>query len=157
MNDQLEEQLARIERILDEILERLKLLEDLIARGDEEARIALEAYRLTRAPIQKAIHIASKTVRALDRLSPYAREDMIHRAIIEVLAANGPQSLRSLERGVRRLVGRASRNTIRRKLDELEEAGVVRVERRGRRLVISLAEEEAGNSKNDNPGRAGAG
>ncbi|MEB3787222.1 MAG: hypothetical protein GSR78_00540 [Desulfurococcales archaeon] len=156
MNDQLEEHLARIERILDEILERLKLLEDLIARGDEEARIALEAYRLTRAPIQRAIQVASKTVRALDRLSPYAREDMIYRAIIEVLAANGPQSLRGLERGVRRLVGRASRNTIRRKLGELEEAGVVRVERRGRQLVISLAEEKAGSTKEDTTGGTSA-
>ncbi len=152
MNDRLDEQLARIERILLEVLERLRLLEEAIARESVEAHIAIEVYKALQTPIHSALAIASRTIRALERLNPHTREDIIYKAIIEVLAAGGPQSLRGLEQGVRRLVGRASRNTIRKKLRDLEEAGIVRVERRGRRMVISLVEDERERGPKDGSG-----
>lgn len=64
--------------------------------------------------------------------------DEITRAIIEALAAKGPQTLRGLEREVRRIRGKASRRKISERVRWLEEIGVVEVERRPNRSIVRL-------------------
>ncbi len=150
MRDRRDDRLDRIEQLLAEILERLVHLEEELRRGSTEARIGIELHRVLRVPIQKSLKIASKVIDAVERLNPVARQDLVNRAIIEALAAHGPQTLRSLERSVRALVGTASRSTIKRRLHILEEAGIIVVERRGRRMVIRLAEQ--GDTREDNTG-----
>ena len=139
----LEERLRRIEELLERVLERLERLEGLTGTLSLQARLALEIAQAFTMQAQEAVSAARRAAQALARLGGEDLGDSITRAIIEALAARGPLSLRGLEREVRRLRGRASRSIITGRLRRLEEAGIVRVERRGRRMVISLAVEEA--------------
>ena len=139
----LEERLRRIEELLERVLERLERLEGLTGTLSLQARLALEIAQAFTMQAQEAVSAARRAAQALARLGGEDLGDSITRAIIEALAARGPLSLRGLEREVRRLRGKASRSIIVGRLRRLEEAGVVRVERRGRRMVISLAVEEA--------------
>ena len=133
----LEERLARIERLLAEVLERLERLERALPAGDE-ARIAAEMVLAAGVPAQQALKAARQVVRLLGTTGG---GDDLTRAIVEALALQGPLSLRGLERAVRRIRGRASRIKIRERLEKLEQLGIVVVERRGTRMVVRLAEE----------------
>ncbi len=135
-----EERLARIEKMVAELLERLRILEDIVSASGMEARIAVDLALAFAKPAHEALRISRIVVENLARLNP-GESDELAKAIIEALAVNGSMSLRELEREVRRIRGRASRSRIRSKLEELESTGVVVLERRGRRLVIRLASE----------------
>jgi hypothetical protein len=137
-----EEKLERIERLLREVLERLERLERLAGLRGEEARIAVELAALITRPVGNAVAAIARAAAAVDAMRRFRVDDPISRAIVEALAVHGTLTLRGLEREVRRLRGRASRSTIRERLRALESVGVVRVERRGRRLLASLAVEE---------------
>ena len=138
MPGDLEERLARIERLLQEALARLARLEEATLGASEEARLALELAMAFARPIQEALEASHRVLEALSRLGG-EEPDRLTRAIVEALAARGPTSLRGLEREVRRLRGSASRAAIRARVERLREAGVVEVEKRGRRMVIRLA------------------
>lgn len=138
----LEERLRRIEALLERVLERLDRLEGLTGTLSLEARLALEIAQAFTLHAQESVAAARRAARALARLGGHGLGDAVTQAIVEALAARGPLSLRGLEREVRRLRGTASRSVIAERLRRLEEAGVVRVERRGRRMVISLEDEE---------------
>ncbi|WP_148706321.1 hypothetical protein [Aeropyrum camini] len=131
--------MERIERLLAEVLERLRRIEEMAGAGGREARIAAEIATAFTLPIHEAISTARRVAQAVSRVDQRMADDGIARAIVEVLAVNGPTTLRGLEREVRRLRGTASRRVIRERLRVLERLGIVRVERRGRRMVISLA------------------
>ena len=137
----IEERLARIESLLAELLERLRVIEEVTVGSSVQARLAVDMVIAFSKPVQEAVRLAKVVASALERLEGGGDDDLA-KAIVEVLAANGPLSLRGLEREVRRIRGRASRSRIRAKVGELERIGIVRVERRGRRMVISLATEE---------------
>ncbi|MCE4625994.1 MAG: hypothetical protein F7C35_09070 [Desulfurococcales archaeon] len=134
----LDERLEKIERLLEDVLKILKRLEEATLGAGSEARLAVSLAIAFAKPIEEAVAASRRALRALSRLGLEDREDEVTRAIVEALAANGPLSLRGLEREVRKLRGSASRAAIRSRLRMLEEAGVVRVERRGRRMVIYL-------------------
>lgn len=136
----IEERLARIEALLAELLERLRVIEEVTVGSSVQARLAVDMVIAFSKPVQEAVRLAKVVASALERLG--GSDDDLAKAIIEVLAANGPLSLRGLEREVRRIRGHASRSRIQAKVGELERIGIVRVERRGRRMVISLATEE---------------
>lgn len=138
----LDERLERIERMLEDVLELLRRLEEATLGASAEARLAVTLAMAFARPIEEAVKASRRALRALSRLAGYEREDELTRAIVEALAISGPLSLRGLEREVRRLRGTASRAAIWSRLGLLERAGVVRVSRRGRRMVISLADEE---------------
>jgi len=147
----LEERLRRIEELLSQVLERLERLEGLVAGASEEARVAVQLAVAFSRPIQDAVRAARIALKAFSRARESGVDDELSEAIVEALAMAGrPLSLRGLEREVRRIRGTASRAAIRSRLRGLEEAGVVRVERRGRSMVIRLAVEEE-------PGEGGAG
>jgi DNA-binding transcriptional ArsR family regulator len=135
----LEERLERIERLLEEALARLARLEEATLGASEEARLAVELAMAFARPVQEMVEAARRSLAALSRLGAGEEPDGLTRAIVEALAARGPLTLRGLEREVRRLRGAASRSAIRSRLESLERAGVVVVERRGRRMVIRLA------------------
>ncbi|MCE4617385.1 MAG: hypothetical protein F7C32_02245 [Desulfurococcales archaeon] len=135
----LEEKLTRIEKLLAQVLERLERLEKQSYLLGEEARLGAEITLAFSVPVQEAISAARKIVNATRRGKSL---DSVSRAIIEALAVKGSLSLRQLEHEVRLLRGSASRNTIKKKVRRLEELGIVRVRRMGRRMVISLASGE---------------
>jgi len=135
------DRLERVERLLAEVLRRLERLESILSGVDaEEARIATRIAVEFSLPAYAAVKAAARIASALHRLSaePGGYDDL-DTAIIEVLAVEGPQTLRSLERRVRTVRGRASRRIIRERVARLEQLGLVRVERDGRGLRISLA------------------
>ncbi len=135
------DRLERVERLLAEVLRRLERLESMLSSMDaEEARIATRIAVEFSLPAYAAVKAAAKISSALHRLSaePEGYDDL-DTAIIEVLAVEGPHTLRSLERRVRAVRGRASRRIIRERVARLEKLGLVRVERDGRGLRISLA------------------
>ncbi len=134
----IEDRIRRIEIMLAELAERLERLERL-AGSPEEPGLAVEIALAFAASVQEALAAARRAAGALSRGGPEIAGDGISRAIVEALAVNGPLSLRALEREVRRLRGTASRSVVRERLAKLERLGIVRVERRGRKMVISLA------------------
>lgn len=135
------DRLERVERLLAEVLRRLERLESILSGVDaEEARIATRIAVEFSLPAYAAVKAAARIARALHRLSAeHGGYDDLDTAIIEVLVVEGPQTLRSLERRVRTVRGRASRRVIRERVARLEQLGLVRVERDGRGLRISLA------------------
>ena len=141
--DGIEEKLARIERLLNKVLERLEALERQSHLLGEEARLGTEIALAFSVPVQEAISAARRIVSAT-MYGGGERLDGVSKAIIEALAVRGPLSLRGLEREVRRIHGAASRNTVKKRLSRLEELGIISVRREGRRMVISLASEEEG-------------
>jgi len=137
-----EERLERIERLLRKVLERLERLERLTGLGVEEARVAVELAAMITGPVEAVVAAIARAAAAVNAMRRFRVDDPISRAIVEALAVHGTLTLRGLEREVRRLRGRASRSTLRERLRVLEGIGIVRVERRGRRLLVSLAVEE---------------
>ncbi|MCE4601020.1 MAG: hypothetical protein F7C38_05585 [Desulfurococcales archaeon] len=134
MPQSLEERLAKIEKMLAEVLERLKWLEDKL-REDESLGIAGELTAAFNLPAQKAVEYA-RTIIGL--VGGMGRVDEISRAVVEVLVVEGPMSIRGLERAVRRLRGRASRKTLVERIKQLESLGIVSVERKGTRSIVRL-------------------
>lgn len=134
MPSSLDERLSRIELMLSEIIDRLVELE-MRLRASEEAVIAGELIGVANLPAYRALEAARIVVRLARIIGGI---DEITRAIIEALAAKGPQTLRGLEREVRRIRGKASRRKISERVRLLEEIGVVEVERRPNRSIVRL-------------------
>jgi len=136
----LEERLARIEKVLVEVLRKISELE-MQLRADQNLSIAGELVGVFNLPAYRALEAS----RVIVRLARYlGGMDDITRAIIEALVVEGPLTIRGLERVVRRIRGRASRRIIIRKVRELEELGVVEVERMPNRTVVRLKRLEEG-------------
>ena len=137
----LEERLRRLEEALQEVMTRLERLEERLGGESPETRAAVELALAFTLPAQKIVEAARLVARLAESLGDEVKGDPVSRAIIEALAVKGPMCLRELEREVRRLKGTASRATIRDRLERLEQMGVVKVEVKGKRWVISLAED----------------
>lgn len=137
----IEERLERIERLLELVLRRLEKLEERAQGVEEEARTAAEMALAFSMPAIEAVRAARRLI-GLFSSSRLPEDDGLTRSILEALITRGPLTLRGLEREVRRLRGAATRSLIRERVQRLEELGIIRVEKRGRRLVISLAERE---------------
>ncbi len=132
--------LERLERLLESIIERLNRIEKILyAAGENDAEIVRMASKLILAfslPAFRAYGISSKILNLMKR----RRFDEISRTIIEVLAVKGPQTISELTRNVREVRGSASRRIISERIRKLEEIGVVKVEKRGRKTIVMLSE-----------------
>ncbi len=131
------ERLDRIERLLEELIERLDRLEKSFSNLD--ARLAMEVAKLSLAlalpPTRAAI--AAATVASI--LGEKGLKDEISLAVIEALSQCEPLSLTELEHRVRKLRGRASKHSIRKRLEALASEGVVKEVWRGSRRLFTLA------------------
>jgi len=136
----LSSELTRIEELLKEVIERLKRLELLLTelgfKGVEEVRLAGELSVGLSLPIVKALKAA---LRFTNITSKCKLTDDVSRSIVKVLASSeGKLTLSELTRKVKKLRGSASRKTISKRVKELSEKGIVKVERKGNRVYVKL-------------------
>ncbi len=140
---ELEKRIARLEILLLEVLDRLSSLEMLLQRGGggggEELRLLYRLVSLYSVPVAQALELA-KRLASLVSEPVGADLDELDLAILEAVASGYGESLRSLERAVRRARGRASRRVVRERVEKLVALGLLKMEYNGRRLRLSLAE-----------------
>ncbi len=139
------EELEELKALLLRLIERVDRLERIL----EEKQMETEAQALAIA--LKILKLSAGTVNfssAVLRLSKVERlvrskriKDEITRAILEVVAVKGAQSISDLERELRRLRGKASRRIISKRVEMLEQMKLVEVEKKGRRKIVKLKED----------------
>jgi hypothetical protein len=113
---------------LDQILQRLDLLEQLIVEKPEFEGLTA-ALKLTRVGIGmygEPIKVAARLKNAQTYLQqkPIAQDD-ISRCIIQALAMKGPLNMSGITRQVAAMRGKASRRIIRERTKKLLEQGIV--------------------------------
>jgi len=120
----LEDAVNRMARLLEEVLERLKKIEDRLSSfplSDEEARIAQHLVHLYSIPIGLAVEAAKRFMEVVSR----ARLDPISTEIIRVLSPCREMNISEITRSVKSARGKASRRIVREKLLKLEQRGIV--------------------------------
>ena len=133
----MEERLERVERLLREVVERLERLEKALALS-ADGRAAIEVAKVAIALALPPVHAARAVHRLLEISRSYGVTDEISQAVIEALASCEPKSITRIESDVRKLRGRASKHTIRKRISELERAGIVISIERGSRKLYTL-------------------
>ena len=128
MSRKTEDELEELGKKLDQILDRLKLLEELILEKPEFEGLSA-ALRLTRAGIGmygEPLKIAARLKSAQEYLQrrPIAQDD-ISRCIIQALAMKGPLNISAITRQVASMRGRASRRIVRERVKKLQDQGVL--------------------------------
>jgi len=123
-----EDELEELGKKLDQILDRLRLLEELIL-GRPEFEGLGAALRLTRVGIGiygEPLKIAARLKSAQEFLQrkPIAQDD-ISRCIIQVLAVKGALNISAITRQVASMRGRASRRIVRERIKKLQAQGVL--------------------------------
>ncbi len=132
------EELQRVEKLLERVLQKLESLEELLSKlvKDPTYSIALELTSTLSLPAYEAIRVAERIV---STLRGGRSVDPIERAIVEVLVAQGDGiSISELTRRVRVLRGTASRRIISARLRSMESRGVVELRKVGNAVKVYL-------------------
>ncbi|MGC8678748.1 MAG: ArsR family transcriptional regulator [Fervidicoccaceae archaeon] len=140
------ENLAKLELLLKEVLNRLEKLEELILTHIEDPtmRLALELAMSFQIPVLRATQIA---LRISNVFLKERKKDPISLAILMILAMEKrSMSVSELSRKVKELRGTASRRVISEKVKMLEEKGILRTSKTGRSLLVALGEEDVNQS-----------
>jgi len=133
-------QLEEIIKKLDSVLRRLEILEKIILENSEYTDFT-SSLRLLRFGVRaygEPLKILSR-IRSAERYLKHSRirRDEISRCIIQALALRGPLNISAITREVRSMRGKASRRTVRSKLQILRDEGIVRlVEGFGKRYEL---------------------
>lgn len=128
MSRKAEDDVDELGKKLDQILERLKLLEELILEKPEFEGLGA-ALRLTRVGIGmygEPFKIAARLKSAQEYLQrkPIAQDD-ISRCIIQALVVKGPLNISAITRQVASMRGRASRRIVRERIRKLQDQDVL--------------------------------
>jgi len=135
-----DDQLKEIIKKLDSVLQRLEILEKIILENSEYADLS-SSLRLLSFSVRaygEPLKILSR-LRTAERYLKHSRirRDEISRCIIQALALRGPLNISAITREVRAMRGKASRRTVRAKLQILRDEGIVRlVEGFGKRYEL---------------------
>jgi hypothetical protein len=140
-----ENSIEELSKKLDEILNRLSLLEDLITEKPEfEALTA--ALRLTRVGVGmygEPLKIAARLKDAQAFLQQKAiAQDDISRCIIQALAVKGALNISAITRQVSAMRGKASRRIVRQRVQKLHQQGIL-VKVDGKTPTYDLANKRA--------------
>ncbi|NPA96648.1 MAG: hypothetical protein GXO32_03500 [Crenarchaeota archaeon] len=133
----MEERLERVERLLREVAERLERLERALALS-ADGRAAIEVAKVAIALALPPLHAARAVHRLLEVTRKHGVVDEVSQTVIESLASCKPKSITRIEADVRKLRGRASKHTIRKRISELEKAGIVVAIEKGSRKLYTL-------------------
>ena len=132
--DNVEERLRSIESKLEEVLRALSRIEEVLSGNIGDFSVLSGLMGALGLPPLKAAEAALRLRRAL--MAFRSNLDPTARAVVEALASGEWMSISEITRVIKALRGRASRTTVRRKVELLEKAGLVEVKReRGRTLV----------------------
>ena len=135
-DDKLEEIIEK----LDSVLRRLEILEKIILENPEYTDLS-SSLRLLNLGVRaygEPLKLLSR-VKSAERYLKHSRirRDEISRCIIQALALRGPLNISAITREVRSMRGKASRRTVRAKLQILRDRGIVRlVEGFGKRYEL---------------------
>ena len=129
--DELGERIARIEKTLNELLERLRLIEELLSKGDDAYSLML-ARAILSASSMPALKAARRLIEVERALRSKGLADDISRSIVELLLFKGPLNISELTRELRQYRGSASRRIVSSRLKKLVKEGIVRPAGKGR-------------------------
>ncbi len=116
--------MRRLEELLNEVIKRIEKIESYLeSLDDEELRYARHLMIGLALPPLRALEASRRLISLLQ--GRYYTIDKISYTILEVLADCKPLNISEITRRVKALRGKASRRTIREKLLQLEEYGLV--------------------------------
>ncbi|RLG44215.1 MAG: hypothetical protein DRN78_00470 [Thermoproteota archaeon] len=124
MQESIEERLERLEKLLEELMNRLKNIEESLHILGISSDLVIIASRLITAFSLPAT-LALEASRRVIEVAKTIRGDEISQAIIEVLAECKPLTISEITRRVRVLRGTASRRIIRSRIQTLADRGIV--------------------------------
>ena len=124
MQGSIEERLERLEKLLEELMNRLENIEESLHILGISSDLVIIASRLITAFSLPAT-LALEASRRVIEVAKTIRGDEISQAIIEVLAECKPLTISEITRRVRVLRGTASRRIIRSRIQTLADRGIV--------------------------------
>ncbi len=133
--DDVTDRLNKIERMLEEIYNRVKNIEKILGVDLDEPLLAITLAQMFEIPVRRAIESALRIRRSLKLLGTF---DPLDRAIIEALSVKGQMNVSELTRTVKMIRGKASRTTIRKRLERLEKRGIIEIKREVNRTLVRL-------------------
>lgn len=140
-----ENSLEELSKKLDQVLNRLSLLEELITERPELEGLTA-ALRLTRVGVGmygEPLKIAARLKDAQAFIQQKAiAQDEISRCIIQALAVKGALNISAITRQLSAMRGKASRRIVRQRIQKLVEQGVI-VRVNGKTPTYNLADKSA--------------
>lgn len=140
-----ENSLEELSKKLDQVLNRLSLLEELITERPELEGLTT-ALRLTRVGVGmygEPLKIAARLKDAQAFIQQKAiAQDEISRCIIQALAVKGALNISAITRQLSAMRGKASRRIVRQRIQKLVEQGVI-VRVNGKTPTYNLADKSA--------------
>jgi len=137
--------IEELSRKLDQVLNRLSLLEELIKEKPEFEGLT-SALRLTRVGVGmygEPLKIAARLKDAQAFLQQKAiGQDEISRCVIQALAVKGALNISAITRQVAAMRGKASRRIVRQRVQKLQQQGVL-IKIAGRTPTYDLANKTA--------------
>mgnify|MGYP001121918365 CR=1 FL=1 len=124
------EDIQEINRKMDLLLKRLETLEKIISTvlGSQELINAIGLLRLSGELYRDYSFLSSRIVKAQEQFkrNEIASDDLM-KCILRIIVVQGPRNISQITKAAKRIRGKASRRTVAKKLDILEQVEAVKV------------------------------